>query len=79
MEDISKLIEDPNWEKIEKLVTGYAENQLDITTIDLRQPAEHVKAELIGRITAYNSMIQFLQDTKIVSKKEIKEIKNPFK
>jgi hypothetical protein len=77
MEDIAKLIEDPNWGKVEKLVTGYAERQLDITTIDLRQPAEHVKAELIGRITAYNSMVQFLQDTKIVSNK-IKKVKNPF-
>ena len=79
MEDIQKLIEDPNWGKIENLVIGYADRQLDIRTIDLRQPAEHVKAELIGRITAYNSMIQFLQDTKIVSNKDIKKIKNPFK
>lgn len=79
MEDITKLIKDPDWGKIEKLVTGYAESQLNIRTIDLRQPAEHVKAELIGRINAFNSMIQFLQDTKIVSNKDIKRIKNPFK
>ena len=78
MEDITKLIQDPEWSKIEKMVMKYAEEQLDIRTIDLKQPAEHVKAELIGRVKAYNSMTRFLEDTKIVSNK-ITSIKNPFK
>ena len=76
--DIDRIIQDPEWGKIEKLITGYAEEQLNIRTIDIKQPAEHVKAELVGRINAYNSMTQFLQDTKIVSN-QIKSIKNPFK
>ena len=76
--DIDRIIQDPEWGKIESLIQEYAEEQLNIRTIDLKQPAEHVKAELVGRINAYNSMTQFLQDTKIVSN-QIKSIKNPFK
>ena len=78
MEDITKIIQDPEWPKIEKMVLAYAEEQLNIRTIDLKQPAEHIKAELIGRVKAYNSMTQFLEDSKIVSNK-ITSINNPFK
>jgi len=74
---IDKIIQDPEWGKVEALIQEYADQQLDIRTVDLRQPAEHVKAELVGRVLAYNSMVQFMQDTKLVSNK-VKKIKNPF-
>jgi hypothetical protein len=76
--DISKLIQDPDWVKVEKLIEEYCERVLDIRTIDLKQPAEHVKAELIGRIESYNSMTQFLNDSGIMTKKT-ERLPNPFK
>ena len=66
--DLSKLIQDPDWAKVEQLIEGYCEEVLDIKTIDLKQPAEDVKAELIGRIESYNSMTRFLNDTGILTK-----------
>lgn len=78
MTDITKIIQDPEWGKVEGLIQEYADEQLNIRTLDLTQPAEHVKAELLGRISAYNSMVQFLQDSKIVSN-TITRVKNPYR
>lgn len=76
--DITKIVQDPEWKKIEELLDGYLEEIIDIRKIDLKQSAEHVKAELIGRIEAYNSVAQFLNGSNIVSK-PINPITNPFK
>lgn len=76
--DLSKLIQDPDWVKVEELIGSYCDEVLDITTVDLKAPAEHVKAELVGRIQSYNSMTKFLNDTGLLTKPR-KEIKNPFK
>jgi len=75
---IEKLLQDPEWSKVEAMIEEFTEKVLDIRDIDLTQPAEHVKAELIGRIKSYDSMTQFLQDTKIVSK-PTRTVKNPFR
>lgn len=64
---IEKFLQDPEWAKIEEMVQGYCDEQLDMTTVDTSQPAEHVKAEIIGRVIAYNSMQKFLSDSKIIS------------
>lgn len=73
-----KFFSDPSWAKVEDIILNYINPLIDMTTIDLTQPAEHVKAEIIGRIYAYNSMAKFLGETKLVGR-SIQQIKNPFK
>ncbi len=67
-----------DWRKIEEMILAHIQPLVDMETIDYKQPAEHVKAEVIGRILAYNSLVKFLSDSKIVGRK-LKEYKNPFK
>ncbi len=71
------FFQDPRWLEMEDLILKYIEPLLDMSTIDLKQPAEHVKAEIIGRQLAYKSLRDFLDSTKVVSK-SLKEIKNQF-
>lgn len=73
-----KFFTDPDWKMMEELLRSYIEPLVDWNTLDLKAPAEHLKAEVIGRMHAYNGLAKFLQDTKIINK-PLKEIKNPFK
>lgn len=74
---IDKFFSDPEWKHIEDLILGYIEPLIDMNTVDYKQPAEHVKAELIGRVLAYQGLSKFLADSKIISQ-PIKKINNPF-
>lgn len=71
------FFQDPRWAEVEDLILKFINPLTDINTIDLNQPAEHVKAEIIGRTIAHNTLKEFLNSTKVVSR-QIKEIKNPF-
>lgn len=73
-----RFFNDPEWEVVEEMILRHIEPLKDFNTIDLKQPAEHVKAEIIGRMHAYNALSKFLSDTKIVNK-EMKPYQNPFK
>lgn len=72
-----KFFTDPDWKMMEQLIRSYIEPLLDWNTLDLKAPAEHVKAEVIGRMRSYNAMAKFLRDTQIISR-PLREIKNPF-
>lgn len=73
-----KFFSDPEWPKVEEMMMSYVDRLTDMTTIDTTQPAEHVKAEIVGRILAHNLLVDFLRDTKIITRREIKNLKNPF-
>lgn len=75
--DIQSLMEDPRWAAVEKLIQEHIDPLMDFNTIDLSQPAEHVKAEVIARKLAYNNLADFLNTTLMVSNK-IEKKKNPF-
>jgi hypothetical protein len=62
---------------MEALIQEHIAPLIDMNTVDLSQPAEHVKAELIGRTLAYNNLADFLNTTIMVSNK-IEKRKNPF-
>jgi len=72
-----KFFQDPQWDEVEDLILSFIEPLIDMDTVDDKQPAEHVKAEVIGRKLAYRSLKNFLESSKVVSRK-LKEIKNPF-
>ena len=72
-----RFFQDPQWAEMEELILKYIEPLTDMSTIDLKQPAEHVKAEVIGRILAHNSLAEFLNSSKVISR-PIKTQKSPF-
>lgn len=73
-----KFFSDPDWSKIEEMLMTKINALKDFESIDTNQSAETVKAEVIGRRIAYNSLIDFLNETKIVGRIP-KKIENPFK
>ena len=72
-----KFFTDPDWKMVEELLRSYVDPMVDFNTLDLKAPAEHVKAEVIGRMYAYNGISKFLEDCKFINR-PLKEIKNPF-
>jgi len=74
----ARFFEDPEWKQVEDMILSYIEPLRDFNTIDLKQPAEHVKAEVIGRMLCYNSLSKFLSETKLVNR-EFKPYVNPYK
>lgn len=75
--DVVEIMQDPRWNAVEELLRKHIEPLMDFNTIDLSQPAEHVKAEVIARKLAYNNIAEFLNTTLIISNK-IEKKKNPF-
>jgi len=76
LQDLQKtFFQDPRWAEVEGLIMDYINPLIDMSTVDLTQPAEHVKAEIIGRTLAYNSLKDFLSSSKVISR-PFKELKN---
>lgn len=75
---IQKFFSDPDWAQVENMILTYIEPLKDMSTIDLAQPAEHVKAEVIGRIKAYEVLSSFLSDSKLIGR-PLPPISNPFR
>ena len=83
MIDLQKLKEkffnDPDWKMMEELILSYIDPMKNMTSVDTTQPAEHVKAEIIARNLAYDSLFTFLADSGIVKGRTLSEkAKNPF-
>lgn len=74
-----KFFTDPDWAEVEKLILDYINPLIEMSDVDVNQPAEHIKAELIGRQKLHKSMVEFLEQTGIVSRKQLTENKNIFK
>lgn len=61
-----RFFQDPEWYVMEKMILDHINPLLDMTTIDTTQPAEHIKAEVIGRLLHYNALIAFVRESGIV-------------
>lgn len=78
MRDLTdKFFQDPDWKEVENIILEYINPLLEMDSVDTNQPAEHVKAEIIGRKLAYNCLIDFLNENKLVTR-DVKKVKNPF-
>jgi hypothetical protein len=73
-----KFFSDPDWALVEDMILKYIEPLKDVNTLDTTQPAEHLKAEVVGRVLAYNKLADFLSDTGIVQR-NIERVQNPFR
>jgi hypothetical protein len=58
----------PEWSHIENMIMAHVTPLIDMSTIDTSQPAEHVKAEIMGRTLAYESLMGFLRDSRLISR-----------
>lgn len=77
--EISKrFFADPEWHQVETLISEFIEPLMDMTTIDTKQPAESVKAEVIARSIAYNTMKQFLNQAKILGHSKKPDPNSPY-
>lgn len=74
-----KFFTDPDWSLVEKTILDYINPLIEMKDIDITQSAESVKAEVIGRLKAYESLSKFLADTKIVQGRGTNnQVLNPF-
>lgn len=69
------FFQDPRWAEVEDLIMKFVDPLIDMDTIDTSQPAEAVKAEVIGRLKAYTALTDFLKSTRVVSR-PLRELKN---
>lgn len=76
---IKQFYDHPDWKHVEDVIMTYANSLKNMEDIDLKQPAEDVKAEIIGRIKAYETFCKFVEDSKIVSGRQLTKQINPFK
>lgn len=74
-----KFFSDPDWAKVEELLMGFINPLIEMSDIDLTQPAEHIKAEIIGRQLLYKRLTEFLEQTGIVGKPRDYKGKTSFK
>ena len=75
---LKQFYEHPDWRYVEEVIITYADSLTKMEDIDLTQPAEDIKAEVIGRLKAYEIFCKFVNDNKLVGR-ELSKPKNPFK
>lgn len=74
-----RFLQDPDWYQVEELVLEYINPLLDLTTVDMTQPAEHIKAEILGRKMSYDALIQLTRASGLVRPDKLPEHKNTFR
>lgn len=80
LKEITKtFFEDPRWAGVEEMLLEHITPLLDMKTLDIKQPAEAVKAEVIGRLLAYDRLYSFMRQAKIVGSSPPPTTNNPFR
>lgn len=73
-----KFFSDPDWKEVEDLIMGFINPLIEMSDVDATQPAEHVKAEIIGRQKLHRQMVEFLEQAGIVGRKPLQNNQNKF-
>lgn len=66
IQELQQFFQDPRWTGVEELIREFIEPLKDMSTIDTSKDAETVRAEIIGRMHAYNQLDRFLNQSKII-------------
>jgi hypothetical protein len=74
---IKHFFDHPDWKHVEDLIMTYANQLIVMEDVDVTKPAGDVKAEVIGRLKAYDIFCKFVSESKIVGR-PIKKQTNPF-
>ena len=70
-----RFLQDPDWYQVEELVLEFINPLLDLSTVDTTQPAEHVKAEILGRKMSYDALIGFTRSSGVIRPDKLPEEK----
>ena len=74
------FFEDPRWSGVEELIQDYIDPLLDMRQIDVSKDAEDVKAQVIGRIAAYDRLDEFLKHIGLTKRQKAEISKtNPYR
>lgn len=73
-----RFFNDPEWHLVTELIEKFIDPLLNMDDIDVSQPAEHVKAEIIGRRLAYKQLRDFCEQSKLLTKPKVEMKKSPF-
>lgn len=74
-----RFFQDPEWHLVTELIEQFIEPLLNMDSIDISQPAEHVKAEIIGRRLAYKQLKDFCEQSKLIGSPKQKVDESPFR
>ena len=55
-----RFLEDPNWNEVEDVINEFITPLLSIRDIDITAKAEDVKAEVIGKLKAFEALEGFI-------------------
>lgn len=55
-----RFTQDPDWHQVEEVISEFIIPLLSIRDIDVTMPAEDVKAEVIGKLKAYEALEGFI-------------------
>lgn len=55
-----RFLDDPEWGQVEEVINEFITPLLSIRDIDVSMPAEDVKAEVIGKLKAYEALQGFI-------------------
>lgn len=55
-----RFTDDPEWHQVEEVISEFITPLLSIRDIDITMPSEDVKAEVIGKLKAYEALEGFI-------------------
>lgn len=70
-----RFTEDPEWYQVEEVISEFITPLLSIRDIDITQKAEDVKAEVIGKLKAYEALEGFITSRGLVRSSKLTENK----
>lgn len=71
---------DPDWYQVEEIIKEFIDPLINLLEIDITQPADEIKSEIIGRRKAYETLQGFVRSRGIEKSNTLPENKeNIFK
>lgn len=70
-----RFLDDPEWGQVEEVISEFIVPLLSIRDIDITKPAEDVKAEVIGKLKAYEALEGFITSKGLVRSSKLAENK----
>lgn len=70
-----RFLEDPEWYQVEEVINEFITPLLSIRDIDITVSSEDVKAEVIGRLKAYETLEGFITSRGLVRSSKLAENK----
>jgi hypothetical protein len=70
-----RFLDDPNWSEVEDVINEFITPLLSIRDIDITAKSEDVKAEVIGKLKAYEALEGFITSKGLVRSSKLAENK----